>query len=74
MAKMPHLLPTRQAAELKGVSVQGILNAARRGAFESVEVGRFTHVIDDVHFKKWRPQAKKQLAGKIGWKKRKQQK
>ena len=66
MAKKPGFLTTQQAAKQKGVSPQAIRDAARRGAFESIELPMFTVVIDDVHFKKWRPQAKKQLAGKIG--------
>ena len=72
MAKKPGFLTTHQAAKQKGVSTQAIRVAARRGAFESIEMGKFTVVIDDIHFKKWKPQAKKQLAGKIGWKKRQQ--
>ena len=72
MTRIPRLLSTRQAAKQKGVSVQSILNAARRGSFESITVGRFTHVVDDSSFKNWQPEADKRRAGLMSWQKRKQ--
>lgn len=60
-----NLMSTTEAAKLKGVSRQAILDAVRRGALNGQKVGgHYIVVKGNKKFEAWEPVAVRQKAGK----------
>lgn len=56
-------ISTKDAAEQKGCTPQGIWGAIKRGAINGQQVGRSYIVAVDAKFKEWQPNPDKQKAG-----------
>ena len=60
----PRILPTQEAAGMKGCSGQAILDAIDRGAIDGERLGREFFVHWNKKFRDWQPNPRRQKAGR----------
>ena len=58
------LIPTIEAAELKGCSRNAILSAVKRGAIDGVQAGRYYVICANAKFDAWEADPERQQIGR----------